>query len=70
MDAGVKGPGGEQEGWVGLQRKSWRGEEGLEPVGMWSRERERHWNSLRYVQVRESREMHVSVCVLRWAVCW
>lgn len=32
-------PGAEQEGWVGLQKKSWRGEAGREPAGMWSREK-------------------------------
>lgn len=48
MGAEETGPEAQQEGWVEQQRKSWREEVGLEPVRMWSRDRKRHWNSLRY----------------------
>lgn len=34
MGAEVTGPEAQQEGWVELQRKSWRGEAELEPAGM------------------------------------
>ncbi len=64
-----RGPGVEQEGWVGLQRKSWRGEAELEPAGMWSGEKMR----LEFTQVCTGESVPlvlVCFCVLHWGVYW